>query len=988
MNDNRRFRLKILSEKLLAAVLILLCFSLARAVEADRTIAQLYHEIWQAKDGLPHQTVQAICQTRDGYIWLGTHGGLVRFDGVKFTNFNQTNTEAIRDNRITSLVEASDGALWIGTDGGGLVKFKDNNWTTFTTSEGLPHNRVRAIFESCDGSIWIGTFGGGLGQFKDNVFKVYRVEDGLADRHVLAISEDRENRLWIGTRGGLNSLENGKLTVYGERENLPRTAILKIINDNDGKLWVGGADGLSSLENGKFVRTTGNRDFPIRDVQTIYADSAGTLWLGTLNNGIARLANGKIEAFAARDGLSDDNVLAITEDGEKNLWVGTTGGLNKFSGGKFVTYTTRDGLAQNYLSTVYQTRSGSVWIGAANGKLTEFYNGKFKIYSAAEGLNADFIGAMHESADGSLWIGANNGLFRIKDGKFANYTNLLRGGSLLVSAIYSIGDDVLIATGMTVNRLRDGKLLPLEGQPENLKYVSSIYADDAGIVWLGTRIGLVKIENGKATVFSAENNLPDVVIQSIYDDKKGSFWLATRGGGLVRLRNGKFTIFTTKDGLFDNLLFQVLEDDHENLWLSSNRGIFRVAKNELNEFADGKIARVNSVSYDETDGMKSTECVGSAQPAGWKTTDGKLWFPTTKGVTVVDPNNLKENPFPPVTILENVTVDGNLLPTGENIRLSPGADKIEFQFTGLSFAVPQKIRFKYKLEGYDADWIDAGTNRSATYTNIPPGDYSFKVLAANSDGVWSATETKFDFSRAPYFYQTAPFYLSVIMLFLFSAWLLHRLRVERMKKEFSAVLSERARIAREIHDTLAQGFAGISIQLEAGKEMLYEAPKFAEEHLDQANILARECLDEAREFVWDLRHASEKNGDFAARFERLARRLTHGMSLDFKVSGTPKPLSDKTELNLLRAGQEALVNVVRHAQASRVDVEILFEARNTRLRVKDNGNGFDAEGFDADNHFGLLGIRERIKEMSGRIELQSQIGRGTEIAITIPNRQT
>lgn len=985
MNYRRRFRFEILSEKLLTAVLILLCVSFAPAVEADRPISQLNHDLWQAKDGLPHQTVQAICQTRDGYVWLGTHGGLVRFDGVKFTNFNHTNTEAIRDNRITSLMEGSDDALWIGTDGGGLVKFKDNNWTTYTTDEGLPHNRVRAIFESRDRSVWIGTFGGGLGQFKDGVFKVYRVEDGLADRHVLAVAEDRESRLWIGTRNGLNSLENGKLTVYGARENLPRTAILKIITDNNGKLWVGGTHGLSRLEKDKFVGVKGSRDFPIRDVQTIFADTAGTLWLGTLNNGIARLAGDKIEASAARDGLSDDNVLAIYEDREKNLWVGTTSGLNKFTDGKFVTYTTKDGLAQNYLSTVYQTRDGSVWIGAANGKLTRFYNGKFKIYSAADGLNADFIGAMRQSADGSLWIGSNNGLFRFKDEKFSNYTRLLPGS--LVSAIYSIGDDVLVATGMTVSRLRNGALTPLEGQPENLKYVSSIYADDAGVVWLGTRVGLVKILNGKATVFSAENGLPDAVIQSIYDDKRGSLWLATRGGGLVRLRDGKFTTVTTKEGLFDNLLFQVLEDDRENLWLSSNRGIFRVAKSELNDFADGKIVRVSSVSFDETDGMKSTECVGSAQPAGWKTAAGKLWFPTTKGVTVVDPNNFKENSVAPSAILESVTVDGNLLPLDETVRLSPGADKLEFQYTGLSFVVPQKVRFKYKLEGYDDDWVDAGTRRSATYTNIPPGDYSFKVLAANNDGVWSAAETKFDFALAPYFYQTAPFYLSGIGLFLFSGWLLHRVRVKRMKKEFAAVLSERARIAREIHDTLAQGFAGISMQLEAGKEMIYDTPKLAEEHLDQANVLARECLDEAREFVWDLRHANEKNGNFAARFERLARRLTAGVSLDFKVSGTPKTLSDKTELNLLRAGQEALVNVVRHANASRVDVEILFETRNVCLSVKDNGSGFDArQHLDEDNHFGLLGMRERIKEMSGQIELQSKIGYGTQIVIKIPAR--
>jgi ligand-binding sensor domain-containing protein/signal transduction histidine kinase len=963
---------------------LLLGGSTAKALDPKKPIPHYNHEVWQAKDELPHQTIQAILQTQDGYLWLGTHGGLVRFDGSRFVTFDSHNTGAVKDNRISCLIESRDGVLWIGTDGGGLIRLKNGEWSSYTVREGLAHDRVKSLLEGRDGSLWVGTYGGGLSQFKGGAFSNFTVKDGLADRHVLSLCEDRQGILWIGTRTGLSQMVSGKIKKYAANSALLQTGISSLYEDRDGHLWIGTSGaGLFRWVDGQFLHISGKDALPAQNVQSIYQDHEGTLWIGTLGSGVARLTNARFSGFSARDGLSDQNVLSITGDREGNLWIGTEDGLNKLSDSAFITYTSQEGLAQDHASTICEASNGDIWVGSKTGRLNRWHNEEWVSYSTRDGLLGTEIGPLFPGQDGSLWIGSYSGLVQFKDGKFINRTSLLTYPH--VSAIGASSAGMIVATGMRLNRIKDAVIVDRIEIPLNLKYIFGVHEDWNGSLWLATSAGLARWKDGKYKVYTVADGLAGDVVHSIYEDRTGTLWLAT-SGGLSRLREGRFSFFTTRDGLFDNVILQVLEDQENRLWLSCSRGIFRVGKDELDARATGKLAAVHVVSYNTSDGLKSVECAGPTQPAGWRSMDGRLWFPTTKGAAVIDPRNTAGNKMAPPVVIESAMVDGNPTPITDGVRLPPGKGNLEFQYTALSFAAPKKVHFKRMLQGYDKDWVDAGPRRTADYTNIPPGEYVFRVIAANNDGVWNETGAAIRMYLRPHFYQTYWFYATCIAIALLLARQFYQIRVNRMKAEFAAVIAERNRIAREVHDTLAQGFAGISVQLEASKQMLLDSPAQAEEHLDQANILARSCLEEVRQFVWNLRHQAPGEAGLASRLTDLARNIAREVPFQFKTSGTPKKLSETLEYSLLRIGQEAILNAVKHGHASRIEVELLFEPRQVRMRVKDDGSGFDPDGKQAAGQggFGLLGMRERAGQVGGRLHVISSPGKGTQIEVLAP----
>ncbi|HYL98739.1 MAG TPA: histidine kinase, partial [Blastocatellia bacterium] len=442
------------------------------------------------------------------------------------------------------------------------------------------------------------------------------------------------------------------------------------------------------------------------------------------------------------------------------------------------------------------------------------------------------------------------------------------------------------------------------------------------------------------------------------------------------------------DGLFDNTIFQILEDRAGSLWMSCNRGVFNVSKAQLNRFADKQIDRVSSDAYGTADGMKSHECNGGFQPAGCKTSDGRLWFPTTKGVAVIDPDNLKLNELPPPVIVERVMADGKPVDPRAGIHFQPGTGKFEFHFTALSFLAPEKVKFKYKLEGFDTGWIDAGDLREASYTNLRPRSYTFRVKACNNDGVWNEEGASFNFTLNPHVYQTVWFYCLMGVCVLLIGLAAYRFRVRQIRKQFSAVLVERSRLAREIHDTLAQGFVAIGLQLSAATDKLKESPESAEQHLELAQKLIQSSLVEARRSVWDLRPQALEGGNLAGALSDTANRMITGspIKLNFRVSGTPRVHPAQVESNLLRIGQEALTNAVKHAASSTIALELSFNSGLVGIRVSDDGRGFNPDAAPAASagHFGLVGIKERVEQLGGRLRLKSSPGHGTEIEVQVP----
>ena len=951
-----------------AALLLLLAGTRTPALDPNRHLKEFGHQAWVTENGLPQNTVQAIVQTQDGYLWIGTQEGLARFDGLNFTVFDKENTPAFKSNDIRFLVEDRQGRLWISTSYG-LVCRHNGQFTSFTVNEGLPDNSVGPIVEDTKGNVWIGT-AGGLSRFENGNFKTFTAEQGLSRNVIQTLCARADGSVLVGTSSGMQSLSNDQFSSFTLPDYVNIANINAIAETPDRMVWFGTLDGLV-LVNGPSsapLTLSNNR------VSALRLDRAGALWVAT-SGGVARVKNGSAEIFSAADGLSSNLILSIYEDREGSIWIGTeAGGLNLLKSKKFNTYTTKEGLPNDLVKAIFQDAQGGIWIGSNGGGLTLFKNGNFTTWTTRAGLSSDVVLSLAGDAGGTIWIGTPDGLNRFKDGKFQTYTFAEGLSNDLVRSVLVDRNGVLwVGTRDGLNSFRDNEFTTYtthDGLANN--FIGAIYEDSKGNLWVGTLGGLNKIKDGKFQTFTTKDGLSSNTVISLYEDASGDLWIGTNGGGLNRFRDGKFVSFTNTP----DVIYRILEDKQQNLWCSSNKGIFRVNKNDLD----------HPVFYGPADGTLTRECSGGGHPAGWKTSDGRIWFATIKGLAVIDPENIPLNTSPPPIAIEQLFVDNQSIPLTQKVTLSPGIARLDFYYTALSFIAPENVRFKYKLEGFDHDWIDGGGRRVASYTNLRPGNYKFRVIAANNDGVWNESGSALDFYLQPRFYQTYWFYLICVLLLALTAWQLYQLRVRRMALQFRAVLAERNRIAREIHDNLAQDILGISVQLELVARLMPAAAETAKGHLDRARMLVRNSMTEARRYVWDLRSQELQKKDLPAALRDTTKRLTAESNVEtvVEVGGLMRPLPVEVETNLLRIGQEAINNAVKHARANRIEVGLNFDTRNVRLSVRDNGRGFDPSEQIADGHFGLLGMRERAEQIGGVLSIDSAPERGTQIAVEVP----
>ena|GEM_PF-3124498 len=791
----------------------------AFALDPKTSIRNYIYDVWEIESGLPQNSVMSIVQTRDGYLWLGTQEGLARFDGVRFVAFNQANTPALRSNHVQTLVEDGEGQLWIGTYGGGLTRMKDGRFETFGRAEGLSNDFVRALWQDRKGTLWIGTnegvtrlqngkftifganeglsnpevislggdaqgrlwagtYGGGVFRLDDDFgkqhFTPFTTDDGLAHGKVWAIYTDRAGNLWIGTAGGLNVFRDGKLTSYTKADGLPNDVVQRLLEDRDGNLWIATRSGIARWENGSFESFDAEHPLREGEARAIYEDVEGNLWIGTYGGGLSRLKNRVVSTITRKDGLSEDVTRAIYEDKQGAIWIGTYGaGVNRFANGTFTRLSKSDGLAHDRVWSLMEDGAGALWLGTFGGGIHRVDGSTFTSVTEKEGLPDDVVRSMYRASDGTLWIGTAKGLASLRDGK------------VQVSGVPGLRGTKVVA----------------------------MYDDGRGTFWAGTDKGLWRLAGNRATLYTANEGLSHDLVYAIHGDRDGTIWVGTRGG-LTRIKGTQFTRYTKRDGLFDDAVFHILEDDRNNLWMSSSRGIFRIAKRELDEFAAGARSFITSVAFGKADGMKSSECNGGFQPAGLKSRDGRLWFPTMRGVAIIDPRHVQTNPLAPPVFIEQMIVDGAAV--SANALLAPKSRQFEFHYTGLSFTAPEKVHFKYQLVGFDQDWVDAGTRRVAYYTNIPPGSYRFRVAACNNDGVWNEQGATVSFALRPAFYNTGWFYALVATAIVFISALVYRLRIRRLQvreKELVALVDERTHeIERErneaehlaYHDTLTQ----------------------------------------------------------------------------------------------------------------------------------------------------------------------------------------
>jgi len=799
----------VLAEQPKKAVIFAFAFALAAvpvraAFDPHKAITQYVHDVWGTDSGLPQDSVLAVAQTPDGHLWLGTEEGLVRFDGVRFTVFDRSNTPQLQSGVILALLTDSHGDLWIGTRGGGLLRYRQGQFSTFTTRDGLSSDAVLALCEDSEGKLWIGTDGGGLTRFSDGKFQTYRTRNGLLSDTVFALAGDSQGSLWVGTHSGLNRIEGGRITGFTTRDGLPGNDIRSLRADRAGALWVGtNGGGLARLRDGNLATYTSREGLSSNIIQSIFEDSDGNLWVGTGGGGVDRFRDGRFDAYDSKSGLSSDNVWCIYQDHERSLWVGTAGGLNRFRDGLLTAYTTREGLSNDVVLPVFQDHEGAMWIGTNGGGLDRFKDGRFTTYTTKNGLSDNMIFSLGEDTEGDLWIGTRKGLNRLHHGHVIRYSAKDGLPDGVVMSIYRTHDGSLwLGSRGGLGRVSGGVFKTYttkDGLSTN--HVLAMAEDSRGALWIGTLGGgLDRLQDGYFTAYTLKDGLASNVVLAVYPDAEGTLWIGTDGGGLQRLRGGRFTTYSTHNGLFDDTVFEIIEDHRGNLWMSSNKGIFRVSKQAFDDLDRGKTRSLTTIAYGVGDGMKTKECNGGFQPAGLRASDGKLWFPTAKGVVSVDPAALKANTAQLPVDIDQVLIDTKSFQASDPIDAPPGKGQLEFHYTAPSFVAPDRIRFRFKLEGFDREWLEAGSRRVAYYTNIPPGAYRFRVIAANGDGPWNEAGASVAITLRPHYYQTTWFYLACALALAFAALLLYRLRVHHLKareQELLLLVEERTRELRQ-----------------------------------------------------------------------------------------------------------------------------------------------------------------------------------------------
>ena len=737
---------------------------------------------WQVEQGLPQSSVLSLAQTPDGYIWFGTEEGLVRFDGVRFSVFDNHNS-GLTNNDVTALTVDREGSLWIGSGDGSLVRFARGRFSSYTKRDGLSTRSIRALYEDERGALWIGTDGAGLFELDHGRFRAFTKADGLADNVVFSINGDRYGTIWIGTDNGLSRFAKGNFSTLRARNGLHSNQVRAVRVDHNGNLWVGtNADGLCRMSAGSTTCLTAKDGLASNFIISLYEDSSGALWIGT-SGGLNRWVDGKLSTLSTKDGLTSGDVWAMLGDRDGSLWVGTTGGLNCLRRGLFTVLSKEDGLVSETVLAVYEDHEGNLWLGSDRG-LMRWRNGQVTVFTTKDGLPDNLILSVSEAHDGGLWIGTRSGLGRLRDGQITNFS---AEGEAPRDSVFCTHVDrkgnLWLGTRKGLSRF-DGHQFVTYTTADGLSsnYVLALYEDAKGSLWIGTGGGgLNRFENGRFSAYTTREGLPNDFVRSIYGDPDGTLWLGTNGGGLVRFANGKFTSYSTFGGLHNDSLFAILDDRLGRLWMSSNQGIFSARKKELVDYANGSIHGIHCNVYGIEDGMKSRECNGGFQPAGWRGKNGRLYFPTIKGLAMVDPTKVEENRAPPSVVIERVTVDNNDVPFDKPSTIPPGKGQLEFQFTAPTSVAPEKVEFRYMLEGFDKEWNSAGTRRTAYYTNIPPGEYRFRVRAGIDDS-WSDAGRGVELTLQPHFYETKSFILMVLASCFVLCIAAYRFRLSQLKR--------------------------------------------------------------------------------------------------------------------------------------------------------------------------------------------------------------
>ncbi len=789
--------------------LVVLTAAEAQALDPSKAISQYVHTNWNSDRGLPQNSVTAVVQTRDGYIWVGTQEGLVRFDGVRFTIFNRASERVFSHNYVTALVEGRDGALWVGTNDGGLLRYARGVFTRYPETPPARMRAITALAQHADGSLWIGTREDGIVRFDGKTFTRLLRDGDLPANRVSSLLARHDGTMWAGTLEGIVVVRDGRIVRrHSAVLEHAKPAVRSLWQNTRGTVWAATDGGVARLDHDRFIVAVPRACLPTGEIRSVLEDRDRNLWVGTHGAGLVRVTpQGSCALFTSKDGLGNDSPWALLEDREGNLWVGTNGGgLNRLTAGRFTSYTEAHGLSYDIAFTVLEDRNGDMWIGTLRG-LNRLRGDTMTSMAGVPGLEKR-IRAIHEDSGGAIWIGTDEpAVLRLESGRVVAKLTSADGlpGETVSSIRRDSAGDVWIGTDAGVCRLRGGRLTVFttaEGLTSNL--IGPLLEDHRRRLWIATKGGGVNIyDGGGFTSVTTRDGLSSDNVSALHESADGTMWIGTAGAGLNRLRDGRIVRYNTDVGLFDDKVHHILEDDRRRLWLSSNRGVSEVAIADLEAFAAGRQRRIASFAYGAADGMKSSECNGSglSQPAGWRGRDGRLWFPTLKGVTALSSRVTGELPAPTV-LIEEVRIDGQTVDP-EAVQATAGARELQIDYTATSFAAPERVSFRYRLAGFDTEWVNAGSRRVAYYTNLPPGTYTFQVMAATGRENWTGADAAVGVRIQPRFYETIWFYAVSALMIAASGFTAHRYRIQRLRvreRQLVSVVEERTAELRSARD--------------------------------------------------------------------------------------------------------------------------------------------------------------------------------------------
>ncbi|MCP3101495.1 histidine kinase [Myxococcus sp. K15C18031901] len=978
------------------ALLLLVPWGSPRAQPRERSIAQFYHSRWTVKDGAPGQ-VSVIAQTRDGFLWLATGATLYTFDGVRFERFVAPDGRMVGP--VSALLPTPDGGLWMSFTHGGLAFLRDGKMTRYGAGEGLQKSSLMSLALDDEGRVWAAGPLGGLNLFEGGRWTRLGEAWGVVGNRVYALLVDRDDAVWAVVGDALMYLEKGGTRFRPVGVSLPKWGG-RLVQGPDGAIWAAELQG-----HVRRVALSGGVPHPRQarlEVESagLLFDREGSLWVTSLGDGLRRIAwherlgdaspgrdAAGVEVFRERDGLSADYAWPILEDREGTLWVGTSAGLDRLRRSVLVPAEFPSG-AHDFALAV--DGDGAVWAGTTNRPLMRLSSHSVETLELGAAVRKAY-----RDAEGTVWFGAENGLWRLERGRPVLATAYpFPGNTVQVQAMVRDAEGAVWVAFVREGLWRwkggtwtpIGDALRLTSQPR----VIVLATDARGRVWLGHDAEAVRIDGTQVRRWGQAEGLDVGVATSLFVGTR--VWM---GGvqGLAYLDGERFRSLQVElAGETLRGVSGVQEMPDGSLWLHAVPGILHVSAAELSRAFAQPDHRARAEHFDFLDGLPGRPALVRPLPTMVQGPDGRLWFATSNGVVWVDPARIPRNPLPPPVAIRHLRVDGVDLPLGEGLSLPRRAGNLEIDYTALSLSIPERVRFRYRLEGVDEDWQDVGTRRTAYYSRLEPGHYRFRVIAANNDGVWNETGATLDFFLPPAFFQTGWFRLLCGVSGLAVVWGLYLLRVRQVQANVRRLLeerhSERVRIARELHDTLLQGVHGLVLRFQSAAEMIppdHPARVSLEKALDRAD----EVIVEGRDRVMDLRAATEMTEELAASLARVGAALTEEYDVAFRMleEGAAVPLDAVVRDEVFHIGREALMNAFQHAEAGRIEAELTYDFGMLRLRIRDDGRGVE-EAFLRDGgkpgHWGLSGMRERALRIGAQLEIWCRAGAGTEVELRVP----